>query len=309
MGKFANYIFFGILLIAGFVYRDTLKSIFAISYSHYFPCKSPISYSIGVFDEGFGISKADFLSALKDAEAVWEKTINKDLLAYSEGGSLKINLIYDIRQQTTEQLKSMGIIVENNKASYDSLKGKYDSLIYQYERQKSDFENRLREYETRKKAYEAEVSSINRKGGASKATIDRLNSERDYLNREANALSQIQTELNVSVSNLNTVAKALNELASTLNIGVKQYNNIGDNLGGEFDEGVYRSSFAGREIDIYQFDNKTKLVRVLAHELGHALGLEHVEDAKAIMYRLNNGVNEKLTATDTIELKKLCGIN
>ena len=42
--------------------------------------------------------------------------------------------------------------------------------------------------------------------------------------------------------------------------------------------------------------------------MGHATGLEHVDDKKAIKYRLNNGVNEKLATTDIVALKKLCWI-
>lgn len=308
MSKLWNYLFLGLIVVVGFVYRDTLKNVWEQSINNYFPCKTVITYSLGNFDTEFGISKADFLSAMKEAEAIWEKPIGKELFSYETGGSMKINLIYDVRQETTEQLKDMGIIVQNNKASYDALKVKYDSLNAQYDSQKSIFEARLQTYQARKQVYEAEVSAINKKGGADKATYNRLNAERDYLNEEAKNLSIMQNDLNNFVANINTVTRALNDLAKILNIGVEKYNDIGDNLGAEFDEGVYRSSSAGREIDIYQFENRAKLIRVLAHELGHALGLEHVEDSKAIMYRLNVGSNEKLTNTDLLALKNLCGI-
>ncbi len=308
MRKFWNIFFLSAVVIAGFIYRVGLRNIWAQSINHYFPCKTSITYSIGTFDTDFGISKADFLSAMKEAEAIWEKPIGKELFAYEGDGSMKVNLIYDSRQETTEQLKDMGIIVQENKASYDSLKAKYDSLSAQYESEKSSFEARLVAFQSRKASYDAEVAQANAQGGANKETYARLSQERNYLNAEAQNLTRIQSELNISASNINAVARALNDLAKTLNIGVQQYNTIGGNLGGEFDEGVFKSSSAGREIDIYQFENRTKLIRVLAHELGHSLGLEHVDDPKAIMYRLNNGVNEKLSASDLSALKELCGM-
>ena len=122
-------------------------------------------------------------------------------------------------------------------------------------------------------------------------------------------INKLQTDLNSEVVNINALAIVLNRLVSSLNLEVNKFNTIGTSLGGEFEEGTYQEGPNGREIDIYQFDDEGKLARVLTHELGHALGLEHLENPKAIMYRLNNGVNEKLTADDIAALKKRCGLS
>jgi len=287
MNKFWNIIFLIAIITAGFIYRDTLRNVWSQTLANYFPCKTAISYSIGTFDTRFGISKADFLSVVKSAEDIWEKPVGKNLFEYKDTGNLKINLIYDIRQEATVNLKNLGTSVENTKSYYES---------------------RVSAFETRKNAYETEVSKINRTGKANKETYTRLNVEKNYLNQEASELNVLQNSLNNKVVELNTMVKSLNNLASSLNLDVKKYNTIGQNLGEEFDEGLYKTGPDGQEIYIYQFENKSKLVRVLAHEFGHALGLEHLEDPKAIMYRLNNGYNEKLTSNDIKAVKELCGI-
>lgn len=298
------------MILAGFIFyfHVTLENYFRYLQRVYLPCRSPISYSIGTFDNRFGVSQTDFLSAMKDAEGIWEKSIGKDLFVYKTDGAMKVNLIYDDRQESTKELQKMGVVVKNDKASYEAIKSKYDSIVTQYNIAKSDFNARVSAFESRKSAYEARVDQNNKKGGADKSTYAELNAEREYLQNENVAIIDLQNKINTDVSNINALVPVLNQMVKNLNINVENYNTIGGSLGGEFDEGLYKADASGEEIDIYQFENRTKLVRVLAHELGHALGLGHNEDPKAIMYRLNNGINEKLTNTDLVALKSLCKI-
>lgn len=280
------------------------------------PCEDPIPYALGVFDTEFGITEKYFLSALAEAEAVWEKPTEIDLFTYTpedtredtRTDTLKINLVYDYRQQATLKLKSLGIVVQNTKASYDTLKAKFIALKAEYERDKNIFAKRVADFNKRNSDYEREVKSWNQKGGAPEQDYKRLQATQASLQKESQVLEDMQRNLNEQVEEINAMVVVLNRLADTLNLSVEKYNTVNTSRGESFEEGVYVSSGGNQEIDIYEFSSREKLVRVLAHELGHALRLPHVEDPKAIMYKLNQGNNMTLTEADMNALKAECNL-
>jgi len=271
------------------------------------PCDKPIEYSIGDFDKRFGLSQADFSKAIDQAAQIWQTPVNKKLFAYAESGALKINLIYDARQAATDKLKKLGFNIHNDQASYDSLKNKYDAFDKIYQAQKNELDNIIKYYEEQKANYEDEVKAASKRG-VNPEEYAILEQERKDLNNLAESIKQKQEVLNKTADDINAMASVINRLIRELNLSVGDYNTIGASASGEFQEGQYVRDENGERINIYQFDNQELLARVLAHELGHALRIDHLDNSKAVMYRLNESGNEKITADDIAALRAVCQI-
>ncbi len=305
-----NFVTLVILVFVGYQYRVQLINIWKNGLNQLQPCQRPISYSISTLDSNFGVSEANILADIQKAEKIWESSIDKPLFEYEPDGSgeLQINFIYDYRQKATNAMEKIGVALNNDRASYDAVKIKYDGLLASYNSEKAQINSLNQSYAISKTEYEKNVAYWNARGGAPKNEYAKLEQERIDLNNQTAIINQHIKSVNSLIDTIKQLEVVLNSLVDTLNLKVKKYNNIGDSTGREFNEGEYVRNASGVKINIYQFKDENQLVRVLAHELGHAIGLEHIDNPKAIMYYLNEGVNEKITADDLVALRNRCGI-
>jgi len=300
-------ILIAVLVVGAYIYRDQVKVFAEQAVYEVAPCSMPVTYSVGSIDPRFGISTSSFVSAMQAATAAWNAAAGKTLFTYEpSGGLVSVGLVYDTRQETTQQLSSIGGQLSGAASSYDALKSQYDATLATYKREKASFDSQYADYASRSAAYEEEVNRWNARGGAPASTYQSLQAEKASLDSDEAQLEQLQNTVNADADTVNSMVGELNTLAKQVNSDAATYNTVGKATGSEFEEGVFTSAPGSESIDIYEYDSIARLTRVLEHEFGHSLGLQHVDDSAAVMYRLNEGTTTTLTSADIAELKAVC---
>lgn len=275
------------------------------------PCDRVLEYSVGRFDGNFGINEVQFKKYVASAEVPWESVLgskkgkSKNLFQYNPDAKFTVNLIYDERQrETTEKQKTeSGLSATEN--FFKNLDVKFNVTKAEYDSQAASYEIKKRAFDERVKSYQDEVDYWNSHNGAPKAKYRELEAERIELNREVVILNSEMEKVNKLALNLNNAVKDRNRAAEEYNKAVLEYNK---RYGGHME--FNQAEYTGKEINIYQFSDSKSLIAALAHEFGHALTMDHIENSNSIMYYLRESENipSNLTpsAEDMVELKRVC---
>ncbi len=255
-------------------------------------------------DERFDISEGEVRNAISSAESLWEDGTDRNLFTYDAEGGLVINFIYDERQQSAEEEEELREVLDEKEGMSDSVKGEYDSLVKEYQTLRTTYRSAMSVYESKLGAYNAEVADWNERGGAPQDVYERLSQTKMSLSKEEKRLRGFTPELNTLARKINTLGSQGNSIISDYNSLVSEYNDRFSEES-EFTQGDY----GNKVINIYEFRSEEELSLVLAHEFGHALGLDHVEGDTSVMYahmeaqKLTIG----LTENDRAAFLLLCG--
>ncbi len=265
------------------------------------PCKVVMKYKIGRFDTHFGISQSKFIDEINIAGDIWGDQLGRKLFMYDENGSLIINLIYDERQTRTESLNNLTLEINNSKDTAESLKNLYEQekKIYVGDSDQLTKDNEM--LIARYQLYTDKVAMYNSKGGAPQTEYEEMNQELAYLKATSKELAARRDALLLYMEKINAKVTHYNELVAYTNSLINQSNTLGTK---KFTEGRFNPTT--NTIDIYQYADPIKLRRVITHELGHVIGINHTSNMSSIMYSVNSGTTTTLSAEDIYAFRNVC---
>ena len=175
------------------------------------------------------------------------------------------------------------------------------NLIFDNRQQQTNIGETISQQEDDLSAEKSQVASMQAQYDADKQQYlsdQKAGKSVSTLNAEARTINALGDQIQAEVTVLNQKIDAVNANATAYNT----------QAGTDFEEGEFVQAYGMSHIDLYEFTNNTQLIRLMAHEFGHSLGLAHNTNPDSIMYPENTATTLALSPQDIAELQARCSL-
>ncbi|NBC03591.1 MAG: matrixin family metalloprotease [Bacteroidetes bacterium] len=272
------------------------------------PCSEPITFHVGDIDERFSITKEEVIRLMKDVAQVWSDAADTTIIQYDEEGEIALSLVYAEEQQLIDRERQYRDRMENEEFSITALENEYTRMNEEYEQEVQKYDEDSRELQESIDRLNEWVRQKNEQAGFNKEDLKRFE-------RRKAEIDQVKLDLKRTERTLKRKAAELNDKIIFLNSKVEAKNRLVDEYNRQFTgtrkftQGAYEWTNNSRKINIYHFLDKNELRLVIAHEMGHALGITHVSNPESVMHELMEQQNRRdleLTEEDIRALQSVC---
>ncbi|WP_306523323.1 matrixin family metalloprotease [Rheinheimera sp.] len=253
-------------------------------------CSTPLGWKLGYLDPAFNLTETEATAAISQAAQMWNQAFGRTLLQQDPQGFV-IDFRFDARQQ---QLLKQRLLSRNLNRYDQAIEPGRENLPQQF----AALQQQIDSFNLQTAQLQQQIAAF--KPDAPNAASERAQLERRQreLKQEADWLEQQRQQLVRDQDYLNETIKQRNALLTEAGPAA---------ISGPFEVGLMKIRGQERLMTIYAFGSQQDLVATLAHEFGHAFGVEHTSAEDSIMYHSLSTQQAMLTAVDIAALQSQCG--